>query len=605
MLLAAWGAAPAGAAGATGGCPTGLVTYLSTNAEQCYTVPAGVTTVHVVAVGGRGGDGRPGSDGTAAPGGFGARVAADVAVRGGQILYVAVGGNGTSGSSGSANGAGGFNGGGSVTFGSGGAGTGGPNTSGGGGGASDVRTASCGTSCPGDSTSLASRLIVAAGGGGAGVDVFGAGGSFEGGAGGTPDGQSGQSGPFLLGGQGASQSAGGTGGPGGSDGALGVGGDSAFGGGGGGGLYGGGGGGFGEAPPGGGGGGSSFGPTGSAYALDTTGTPRVTISAPPVATTNVASDVTPATATLNGTVNPDGQATTYHFEYGTSTAYGQVTPDASAGVDNSEHPESAAVSGLQPLSTYHFRVVATSPGGTSIGADQIFTTTGLAPTALTTEAKGVTQTTATITGTVNPRGLATTYRFDYGTNTAYAATASKPGTSFTATAATPTQSAGSGTADQGVSAALSGLRPSTTYHYRVLAISAAGTTSGGDRTFLTPAVPLVPPPTPSTLKIGSLPSGCAPARFTVPIRVTSSTPLRSVRVLLDNRVIGTTTRSVFAVRIVTSRLRQPSPPRRRAQRLLAGGDPLRTLPRLPRRAPTPPATGAPALHRLAPARRSR
>lgn len=220
------------------------------------------------------------------------------------------------------------------------------------------------------------------------------------------------------------------------------------------------------------------------------------------------------------------------------------------------------MSGLQPFTTYHFRIVASSPGGTSVGADQIFTTTGLAPTALTTEAGDVTETTARITGTANPRGLDTTYRFDYGTTTAYGATTATQSSRLTASASTPSQNAGAGTTDERVSAPLSGLSPGTTYHYRVVAMSAAGTTSGGDRTFTTPAppppakppAPTPPPAKPPALAIGPLPSGCAPATLVARVRVTSSSPLRSVRLLLDDRLLATSTKSVFSVRIVTRRL---------------------------------------------------
>lgn len=205
----------------------------------------------------------------------------------------------------------------------------------------------------------------------------------------------------------------------------------------------------------------------------------------PVATSGTASGVTPVSATLNGTVNPQGQATTYHFEYGTSTAYGQRTADAGAGSDSTDHAESAGVSGLQPLTTYHFRVVASNAAGTSAGADQMFTTSVLAPAVMTLPASTVGQTTATLNGSVNPNGVATSYHFDYGTSTSY-------GTS------TPTQSAGSGTSSQPVSAARSGLVAGTTYHFRLVASSATGSTSGGDRTFTT-ATPAPPPPKPKLL----------------------------------------------------------------------------------------------------------
>jgi hypothetical protein len=96
----------------------------------------------------------------------------------------------------------------------------------------------------------------------------------------------------------------------------------------------------------------------------------------PVVSTGAASAVTSTTATLNGTVNPEGEATTYQFQYGTSTGYGSLTPasPASAGSGSSAVNESAALSGLTAGTTYDYRLVATNATGTTDGANQTFTT---------------------------------------------------------------------------------------------------------------------------------------------------------------------------------------------------------------------------------------
>jgi hypothetical protein len=89
------------------------------------------------------------------------------------------------------------------------------------------------------------------------------------------------------------------------------------------------------------------------------------------------SDRTATSAVLNGKVNPFGQQTTYHFEYGETVGYGKTAP---AGVEdvagNGYVPRVAyhAVSGLQPSTTYHYRLVATNATGTSATADATFTT---------------------------------------------------------------------------------------------------------------------------------------------------------------------------------------------------------------------------------------
>jgi streptogramin lyase len=100
---------------------------------------------------------------------------------------------------------------------------------------------------------------------------------------------------------------------------------------------------------------------------------------PPVAVTLPASEVAQNTATLNGTVNPDGQRTRYEFQIGTGSEYGvNVFFDAGSGKET----ESVAlpIGDLQPGTTYHYRIVATSEGGSSEGADQTFTT-AIFPTA--------------------------------------------------------------------------------------------------------------------------------------------------------------------------------------------------------------------------------
>jgi uncharacterized delta-60 repeat protein len=97
---------------------------------------------------------------------------------------------------------------------------------------------------------------------------------------------------------------------------------------------------------------------------------------------------------------------------------------------------------------------------------------GSAPTASTGNASAVTTGAATVAGTVNPGGLATSYEFEYGPTSSY-------GSNTTAL------SAGSGTSGVAVSAPLSGLKPNTTYHYRLDAANSAGSATGQDATFTT------------------------------------------------------------------------------------------------------------------------
>ncbi|MGC1852635.1 MAG: fibronectin type III domain-containing protein [Solirubrobacterales bacterium] len=79
-------------------------------------------------------------------------------------------------------------------------------------------------------------------------------------------------------------------------------------------------------------------------------------------------------ATLRAEVNPDGEATTYHFEYGKTGAYGSQTPELPVGSDSTAHKLSRSLEGLTPGTTYHYRVVATSGAGTNPGPDAVFHT---------------------------------------------------------------------------------------------------------------------------------------------------------------------------------------------------------------------------------------
>ncbi|MHC1698333.1 MAG: hypothetical protein AB9919_09815 [Geobacteraceae bacterium] len=104
------------------------------------------------------------------------------------------------------------------------------------------------------------------------------------------------------------------------------------------------------------------------------------ISQAPVAATSQARNVTSSSATIGGTVNPNGLNTTYHFQYGTSLAYGSTAPATppSAGSGTSPLPVSTALSGLKANTTYYYRLVAVNSGGTINGANMTFKTTSAA-----------------------------------------------------------------------------------------------------------------------------------------------------------------------------------------------------------------------------------
>jgi hypothetical protein len=209
----------------------------------------------------------------------------------------------------------------------------------------------------------------------------------------------------------------------------------------------------------------------------------LTTSAAPAAATSGASSVTSTSATLNGTVDPSGRPTTWYVEYGTSTSYGTKTPAKDAGAGSGAIAVAVSVTGLTTGRTYHFRLVATSDAGTSRGADRTFVASTV-PAVTTKAASSIADSSARLNGTVNPNGQATTVTFEYGTTTSYGAKS-------------PATSAGSGTSARSTSAAVGGLAGGTTYHFRLVASNATGTTTGADLTFTTSGKPVATtgPPT--------------------------------------------------------------------------------------------------------------
>jgi hypothetical protein len=97
----------------------------------------------------------------------------------------------------------------------------------------------------------------------------------------------------------------------------------------------------------------------------------------PSAATQGARAVSINGALVNGTINANGDPTSYSFQYGTTTEYGSSTRSSSLGSGNSGRAVSASLSGLTPGTTYHYRVIATNAQGTAVGADQTFRTTAL------------------------------------------------------------------------------------------------------------------------------------------------------------------------------------------------------------------------------------
>jgi len=108
---------------------------------------------------------------------------------------------------------------------------------------------------------------------------------------------------------------------------------------------------------------------------DTSGEETFTTDAAPPTVSGVGStEITDTSAVLGGRVDPNHSHTTYHFEYGTDITYGNTTPVDSAGSGSRSVAVSKAITGLQPNTEYHFRLVATNAAGPDESADHTFTT---------------------------------------------------------------------------------------------------------------------------------------------------------------------------------------------------------------------------------------
>jgi phosphodiesterase/alkaline phosphatase D-like protein len=212
-----------------------------------------------------------------------------------------------------------------------------------------------------------------------------------------------------------------------------------------------------------------------------------TTGPPPIVSDEAATEVSGGFE-LKGTVNPNGSATTYQFEYGTTASYGSKVPvpEASVGSGSADVPVTQTVSGLLPNTTYHFRLVARHAGNSAATADKTFMTPPAPPSAPTAEviAPEATASGFELKGAINPNSLATTYHFEFGTTTAY-------GTNLPATDA----SVGSGASAVPVEREVTGLLPSTTYHYRIVASNSEGPGVSGDQAFTTP------PPKPTVVSL--------------------------------------------------------------------------------------------------------
>ncbi len=213
--------------------------------------------------------------------------------------------------------------------------------------------------------------------------------------------------------------------------------------------------------------------------------PGVTV---PDVTTGPPSALRTNAVTLTGTVNPDGIQANCVFEYGPYVLHehgegvreesfdgftSSIPCASSPGAGSSPVEVAAQLAGLTPNTRYRVKLLATNTNGSNVGQTVEFTTTS-APLVGEESVQGVGFTGITLGAQINPMGLDTTYRFEYGTSTAYGTNTPVPDGQIAA-----------GSTAQSVSRTIGGLQAGTTYHFRVVAGSANGITAGPDRTFKT------------------------------------------------------------------------------------------------------------------------
>lgn len=191
----------------------------------------------------------------------------------------------------------------------------------------------------------------------------------------------------------------------------------------------------------------------------------------PVAVTNSRADTTDTTVVVTGSVTPNGDFTSYWYEYGVSPDFSNKMgiPSQPIGSGFASISAPGYITGLVKDTTYYFRLVAENQYGRVMGEQYSFKTshgnpppTGSLPRAVTLAATGVSKTSATLNGEVTPNQAVTQYWFEYGKTTNLGMT-------------TALKSVGDGIGNVSASITLNNLDPATTYYFRLDAQNKFGT----------------------------------------------------------------------------------------------------------------------------------
>jgi hypothetical protein len=194
----------------------------------------------------------------------------------------------------------------------------------------------------------------------------------------------------------------------------------------------------------------------------------------PSVTTGSASEVHQTSATLAGSIEPTGGLeATCEIRYGTEASYGSIAPCTPAGPFSAFNEVHAEISGLQPRTTYHYRLESVTENGATTGEDKSFTTLAvLPPTAEIESVTTVTAHSATLNAEVDPEGSETTYSFEDSTDGVHWHSLGQV-------------SAGGGTEELPVAQTVGNLTGSTMYDVRLVAESHGGSVTTGEESFAT------------------------------------------------------------------------------------------------------------------------
>ncbi len=215
------------------------------------------------------------------------------------------------------------------------------------------------------------------------------------------------------------------------------------------------------------------------YAVNSAGTSYgngvtfTTLGNVPLAVVENATNLSIDSAVLHGTVNPNSLSTTVTFEWGLINYEHSVSADQSQISGSSASNVSVTLTGLEPGSTYHYRIKSENSLGTTYSDDMIFTTLGQVPTIVTSGASGIQLESFIISGSVNPNYLPTSVICEWGTSTEYGDSVEL------------TQNPITGSSDQVFSGTIDGLSEGVIYYFRIKATNDLGTTYGDQQILIT------------------------------------------------------------------------------------------------------------------------